>query len=1098
MKNKHYNFRVLGEARLCRMSSEVAGDTPTSNNEQIGEALLPPDGDGSSQGMQDGAKTQMDVRSGNLGKVLEDMGETADASQKTPVDTVPPAGEVKNAPEAKARKPRGNAEMRAKIRAEAAQDAAVAAKEEAAKPEAPAPEAPAPVGPADDSAEKGVTDDQMAQGGEEPQPEAPAPEAPAPVGPADDSAEKGVTDDQMAQGGEEPQPEAPAPEAPAPVGPADDSAEKKVTDDQMAEGGRADPPENRQVIMAEMQGKTEQLLQAVRDAEAKAEMEGYTPENTQAITAAIDAYITAANSEQGYLRADDLVTNVDRQSTLDTEIAQQRNRREQLGNYPNESKAPNGQPEKGAESGEKTIDQLNTKINQSLDSAKEALSKLPNAKNSPVPETILTGRFEKVTGTQSGNRAREDIVLKCRATAGTLNLISKIGYDATSYNPATGSGDVRRGNQTIEISNHEVTIDLEELVCCDDMPLEEQVRHVEEALEEITTAFSTEADPKKTQQRFDAQVSSGSFITESFQEKPGEESWRTDARGTEELRQLFKDMPKDAQKTVIGRFMEKANVRQDKDGKTFLSTSANMATEFRAVALFAARSINIVERQDENGKPLEMGMQTSPSQISHLLNGIRLRYTQEGGKGEAEGSTSIDGHKISSSETDTPDNKATEVSGAAGGDKVEGAGEKTNDGGRKGVEASKELPPAIQEAKNHFGERYANLSPEKMKAVMAAIESLDPEQARVLMDSYKVLSPKEKEIYDKAGPKIVEELAQLSPNDIRIKIQMIAENDTGKLIKLNKSLSPEGKAVLDKNASQFSQEENDMYDKLHNEQDRLAVERGIVKPNAAPSVSADDQVPAGAPEAVRRVADLRTQMVDVNNKIGEVNQELAPLNGQLQQLKGERAALVAKNEDTADIDQKITQVEQQMKPLLDKRDALKAEAKDIAAQIKDSKGELPENATRADVARRALDDMGDAFKDPNATGGEKLIAAIQAIGAIMALWRSAMGRGEAQPAEVAGSKPTDKPKDNGASKPTDGSEQPTERGAETPEARKGRLRKEVKDSAVNSAQELIAEKKQTLEKQTKGLKDRIDALNGETKGLKGESEGLAKKIAEKK
>lgn len=137
------------------------------------------------------------------------------------------------------------------------------------------------------------------------------------------------------------------------------------------------------------------------------------------------------------------------------------------------------------------------------------------------------------------------------------------------------------------------------------------------------------------------------------------------------------------------------------------------------------------------------------------------------------------------------------------------------------TEAAKELPPAVKEIKEHFSQRYANLSPDKQKEVMKAIEGMNPESALAMKGAYQTLSPQEREIYDKAGPKIVERLAQLSPSDVRLYFQASVETDPEKYIKLHNAMSPEGKAVCEKTESSFSKEENNVWDKLDAEHERL-------------------------------------------------------------------------------------------------------------------------------------------------------------------------------------------------------------------------------------------------------------------------------------
>ncbi len=129
MKHAHHYFRVLSEARLCHMDGsqapEKAEPKPETKSEQPkGEAFIQIEDADSSKSVGDKAQDAMDKRTGDLGKALEDMGTTVDTSKESAADVKVQSQDVQRgipvppAPEGKGRTPRGNADKRAKIRAE--------------------------------------------------------------------------------------------------------------------------------------------------------------------------------------------------------------------------------------------------------------------------------------------------------------------------------------------------------------------------------------------------------------------------------------------------------------------------------------------------------------------------------------------------------------------------------------------------------------------------------------------------------------------------------------------------------------------------------------------------------------------------------------------------------------------------------------------------------------------------------------------------------------------------------------------------------------------------------------------------------------------
>ena len=869
--------------------------------------------------------------------------------------------------------------------------------------------------------------------------------------------------------------------------PASEQAEEKGTDAIKNEPPDAAKPsadetsknssEDRGTVMAEMKGQTEQLLEAVRDAEAKAEVEGYTPENIKAITAAIDAYIATAGKEQEYLRADDLQTDVGRQQSLDTEVSQQRNRREQLQKEPGATEAKADTKDKAQESGEKNLEQLTAEANEVLDSAKNVLRELPEAQNTPVPQILLNGRFEKIAGgkDQGGNRSAEDIVLKSKAVGAALQIAKGIGYNTKDYDEKTGNGVLTRlGGDSIEMTGGEGTWDLEELVVCDGMPLEQQVQHFKDVVEEVTMALSKEPDQKKVEGRFDKAVKDGSFDVKSFKEKPGEESWRTDAVLTDDLRNLFKDLPKDAQQTAIGRFMENANVRKDAAGNMFLGAKASMALDFKTVAIFAASSADVVERQDANGVPLEMGMKTNAVNISTFLDSVRLRYTDKGSK-NMQPDGKVIGNKMekpsAEKKTDVPPSPDAKI----------------------GNELP--LPPGLpKDVATKAQEMYATMSPQKQNAFRNAIVSMgalaeDPnkvlsvasllskipdsisakfdqrnpsfskEDYTKLADMVSGLTPTELDLFgalvvvpgDRLGSSL--RYAGVSPADYEAKLRELA----------GKASSPDAKGSAGNDKVSGGEPNKDTPqpatpgDKGTNVPEPVAPEA----PDAAPP--ATSEAPAGAPESAKNLQELRSKAAEILGKMREVGGKIAIANGEIQQLKQKQSAPDATQEQKDELQTKIDDLTTTVESLKNDLKTLKEESKGITDQLKEAKGELPKDASASDVAKRKLEDMGDTFKDPNATGGEKLIAAIQAIGAVLALWRGAINGTADKSPDAASDQSTDKKKDGDPTRPADGGNKSPE-GQETKGGRRSRLRQELKDPQVKSVDDLLKKKSEQLDK----------------------------------
>ncbi|MDA1208954.1 MAG: hypothetical protein O2904_02895 [bacterium] len=163
--------------------------------------------------------------------------------------------------------------------------------------------------------------------------------------------------------------------------------------------------------------------------------------------------------------------------------------------------------------------------------------------------------------------------------------------------------------------------------------------------------------------------------------------------------------------------------------------------------------------------------------------------------------------------------------------------ESSKEGGSESSEKTAESP-AVKEMKEHFGSRYDSMTPEQREVVMKVIEGMDPKQAQALADSYKVLTPAEREIYDKAGPRIANKLSQLSPEDIRLYFQGVVETDPKKLIAIHDAMSPAAITFIMADAVNYSKAEYEVWDKLHTEYDRLSgVEGGSEKSELSPQLN---------------------------------------------------------------------------------------------------------------------------------------------------------------------------------------------------------------------------------------------------------------------
>jgi len=135
----------------------------------------------------------------------------------------------------------------------------------------------------------------------------------------------------------------------------------------------------------------------------------------------------------------------------------------------------------------------------------------------------------------------------------------------------------------------------------------------------------------------------------------------------------------------------------------------------------------------------------------------------------------------------------------------------------KTVPETKEFSPGVLKLKEHFGKRYAELDGGQRNQVMKVLEGLPPDQARAYMDSYKVLTPEERKIYDNAGPRIVEAFSRLSPAGLRTHFQFLVETDPEKRRMLRESLSPEDKRLFKESRGNFSSEEYAVWRKIRGE-----------------------------------------------------------------------------------------------------------------------------------------------------------------------------------------------------------------------------------------------------------------------------------------
>ena len=345
--------------------------------------------------------------------------------------------------------------------------------------------------------------------------------------------------------------------------------------------------------------------------------------------------------------------------------------------------------------------------------------------------------------------------------------------------------------------------------------------------------------------------------------------------------------------------------------------------------------------------------------------------TQETAAGDATGSKAnapIEGVKENAGSAQTPngkekqDGKQTEKPG----NKNESQEEKTDS---KKETKEKELDPAVEKIKKHFLERYSGdekqpgLDEKRQETVMKEIEGLPPEKAQALVDSYKTLTSTERDIYNKAGPKIVERLNRMSPEDIKLYVQDFTETDPKKLKEIRGKMSAEGNKAIEETRPNFTSKERAVWDKLDAKYAQLMAKNGGANNKVTEETAADSQME----DAERKAAQAAgVEYKKEGEKGSPESQEGEPqTKGELLKQKMEAAKLQLLNAET-DEDKMIATIAFLMSMFDYIRATVKGELDDpINGEEEEEDGKNEEND------RKSGRDSNDGREDSDRSSGRR-------------------------------------------------------------------------------------------------------------------------------